>query len=65
MSKKVRQALYCAVSVGARVKAHGELAGIMLSVMKHSDECVEHHGPEVELIQIQVIQARPDFYACV
>ena len=52
----MRQALSSGVSVGARVKANGELAGIRLSVIKHSDESVENLGPEVEFIQIQVIQ---------
>ena len=53
LSKKVRQTLCSGVSIGARVKANGELAGIRLSVIKPSDECVEHLGPEVELIEIQ------------
>ena len=56
MSKRVRQASCSGVSVGARVKANGELAGIMLSMIQHSDESVENLGAEVELIQIQVIQ---------
>ena len=43
------------VSVGARVKTNGELAGIRLTIIEDRDEYrAGGHKPEVELVQAQV-----------
>ena len=42
------------MSLGARVKTSGELAGIGLSLIKQRDECKDDLSPEVELVQAQV-----------
>ncbi len=46
--------LFSGVSLGARVKISGDLAGIMLSLIKQRDECEDYVSPGVELVQIQV-----------
>ena len=53
MSRNVRDTLCSGVSIGARVKQTGELAGTMLSSIAQRDECEDDVSPE--LIQIQVI----------
>ncbi len=50
----MRATLCSGVSLGARVKTSGELAGIRLALIKQRDECEDDLSPEVELVQIQV-----------